>query len=59
VALKALKHLKRSDYSRVVPIHPFLIDLGLLDRIERLRAVGKTRLFPGWTAHTSKNGEVR
>ena len=26
VALKTLEHLKRSDYSRVVPIHPLLID---------------------------------
>jgi integrase len=59
VALKTLKHLKRSDYSRVVPIHPLLIDLGLLDRIEHLRAAGETRLFPGWAAHTSKAGEVR
>ena len=43
VALNTLKHLKKSDYSRVVPIHPLLIDLGLLDRIERLRAAGEVR----------------
>lgn len=57
--LKELKHLKRADFSRVVPIHPLLIDLGLLDRVARLRAAGETRLFPGRTAHHSKAGEVR
>ncbi len=58
-AIKNLKHLKRADYSRVVPIHPLLIDLGLLDRVAQLRAAGETRLFPGWTPHRSKAGEVR
>ena len=57
--LKELKHLKRGDFSRVVPIHPLLIDLGLLDRVARLRAAGETRLFPGRSAYESKNGEVR
>lgn len=58
-ALKALKHLKRADFSRVVPIHPLLIQLGLLERVERLRKRGETRLFPGWEAHVSASGEVR
>ncbi|KLD78236.1 hypothetical protein Y886_11375 [Xanthomonas hyacinthi DSM 19077] len=31
---------------RLVPIHPDLIELGLLDRVERLRAEGHERLFP-------------
>ncbi|MDF3980442.1 site-specific integrase [Luteibacter sp. PPL554] len=31
---------------RLVPIHPDLIELGLLDRVGRLRAEGHERLFP-------------
>jgi integrase len=59
IAIKELKHLKRGDYSRVVPVHPILVELGLIERAERLRAAGETHLFPGWRAHTSAVGEVR
>jgi integrase len=31
---------------RLVPIHPDLIKLGLVERVERLRAAGEERLFP-------------
>jgi integrase len=38
----------KSDVSiRMVPIHPDLIRLGLLDRVEALRKQGETRFFPG------------
>ncbi|WP_157096073.1 hypothetical protein [Methylosinus sp. R-45379] len=57
--IKELKHLKRADFARVVPIHPLLIELGLLERAARLRKRGETRLFPGWEAHVSRKGEVR
>ncbi|WP_114241457.1 DUF6538 domain-containing protein [Dyella sp. C9] len=37
----------KSDISiRTVPIHPKLIKLGLLKRVESLRKAGETRLFP-------------
>ena len=57
--LKALKHLKRADFARVVPIHPLLIDLGLMDRVERLRSIGSKRLFPEIEPHRSSSGEIR
>ena len=57
--IRELKHLKRSDFARVVPVHRLLIELGLLRRIAELRAQGETRLFPGWEAHTSAADEVR
>jgi integrase len=41
------KHLKTSAGRRMVPIHPALVELGLLDRVKALRAKGKDRLFPG------------
>lgn len=31
---------------RTIPIHPALLALGLLDRVEELRAAGELRLFP-------------
>jgi integrase len=31
---------------RLVPIHPDLIQLGLIERVERLRAAAQERLFP-------------
>lgn len=38
--------LKTEASRRTIPIHPHLIELGLLDRVDRLRQAGKTRLFP-------------
>jgi integrase len=41
------KHLKTEAGKRPVPIHPALVELGLLDRVKALRAKGEVRLFPG------------
>lgn len=41
------KHLKSEAGKRKVPIHPALIELGLLERVEALRVRGEARLFPG------------
>lgn len=38
--------LKNDVSARTIPIHPDLIALGLMDRVERLRAKGETQLFP-------------
>lgn len=38
--------LKTDASERVVPIHPELVQLGLLDYVEKLRKGGKDRLFP-------------
>jgi integrase len=38
--------VKNASSRRLVPIHPDLLELGLWDRVERLRAQGQERLFP-------------
>lgn len=38
--------LKTDASERVVPIHPELVELGLLEHVQALRDAGKTRLFP-------------
>jgi len=40
------KRLKNMSSERLVPIHPMLIDLGLLDHVRILKNNGETRLFP-------------
>lgn len=40
------KHVKTAASVRVIPVHPKLIDLGLLDHVEALRQTGETRLWP-------------
>jgi integrase len=40
------KRLKTRSSARLVPIHLRLIDLGLLEYVEKLRASGENRLFP-------------
>ncbi len=41
------KSVKAEASIRLVPIHPDLLALGLLDRVEARKAAGETRLFPG------------
>lgn len=38
--------LKNGASRRTIPIHPDLLALGLMERVERLRQAGETRLFP-------------
>lgn len=38
--------VKTQTSKRLVPIHPDLVQLGLVERVERLRAKGEERLFP-------------
>lgn len=38
--------LKTESSARVVPVHPFLIELGLRHRVERLVSEGEAQLFP-------------
>ncbi|MGB3211628.1 MAG: site-specific integrase [Desulforhopalus sp.] len=40
------KSLKNLSSIRLVPIHPHLIELGLLDHVKTLKAKGEQRLFP-------------
>ena len=59
VALKDLRRFKTSSSARVVPIHPLLIDLGLLTRVRELEALGIEMLFPEWQPYRKKTGELR
>jgi hypothetical protein len=40
------KRLKTPHSKRTTPVHPALIELGLLDHVERQRRKGEVRLFP-------------
>jgi integrase len=59
VAVKDLRNLKTNAAGRVIPIHPLLIELGLLDRMQDLMDQGEPRLFPEWEAYTRKDGTIR
>ena len=60
VAVKDLRNLKTNAAGRVIPIHPLLIELGLLDRMQDLMDQGELRLFPEWEAYTrKKDGTIR
>ena len=52
------KNLKSSASKRTVPIHPKLIDLGLLDYVKIKKGAGAKRLWPNLKYH-SKNGYGR
>jgi integrase len=60
VAIKDLRNLKTNAAGRVIPIHPLLVELGLLDRMQDLMDLGEPRLFPEWEAYTrKKDGTTR
>ena len=59
VAIKDLRNLKTNAAGRVIPIHPLLIELGLLDRMQDLMDKKEKRLFPEWEAYTRKDGTER
>ena len=46
VTRETVKVLKTESAARLVPVHPALIELGLLERANKLAALGHTRLFP-------------
>ena len=60
VALKDLRNLKTNAAGRVVPIHPLLVELGLLDRMQELIDKKEERLFPEWEMYErKKDGTIR
>jgi len=59
VALEDLRNLKTNSSGRVVPIHPLLIELGLLDRLLYLMNAGEDRLFPEWKEFARGDGTTR
>ncbi|VVO61250.1 site-specific integrase [Pseudomonas fluorescens] len=52
------QHLKNSSSRRVLPLHPALIDLGLLLHTESVRNTGADRLFPELEAVRGKLGHA-
>jgi integrase len=60
VALQDLRNLKTNAAARVIPIHPLLIELGLLERMQDSMDNGEERLFPEWESYVrTKDGAVR
>jgi len=59
VAIEDLRNLKTNSSGRVVPIHPLLIELGLLDRLLYLRNADEERLFPEWEEYSRGDGTTR
>ena len=59
VAIEDLRNLKTNSSGRVVPIHPLLIELGLLDRLLYLMNAGEERLFPEWKEYSRGDGTTR
>ncbi|MGP9819361.1 hypothetical protein ACTZWW_05045 [Salinarimonas sp. NSM] len=51
--------LKTRQSARIVPIHPLLVDLGLIERADALRKRGETKLFPDWAPYTKRTDEER
>lgn len=47
----ASKSLKNMNSRRQIPVHPLLIDLGLIEWRDRLQREGHPRLFPEWSPH--------
>ena len=58
IALKDLKKFKASGSKRIVPVHPLLIALGLLERKEALEGLGCKRLFPELVPYEKKDGRI-
>lgn len=48
---KLEKSLKNLSSTRVIPVHPKLIELGLLQHVDTLRQQGENRLFPELQKH--------
>lgn len=59
VARKDVKRFKTQSSHRTIPLHPLLLDLGLLDRIDDLRSIGCPVLFPEWEPYPKPGGEMR
>lgn len=52
------QNLKNSSSRRMLPLHPTLIDLGLLQHVESVRSTGADRLFPELEAVRGKLGHA-
>lgn len=59
VTLAEMRDLKTGASARIVPLHPLLIELGLLDHRDHMRKLGKTRLLPDLEPYQKPDGRMR
>lgn len=59
VAIKDVVNFKTPGSQRVIPLHPLITDLGILDRIDGLRKIGCPVVFPEWEPYPKPDGEIR
>lgn len=59
VAREDVKRLKTENAERKIPLHPLIVDLGLLERADALKKIGCEALFPEWEPYLKPNGEMR
>jgi integrase len=59
VARKNVKRFKTQASHRTIPLHPLILDLGLLERVDDLRTIGCPVLFPEWEPYAKPGGEMR
>ncbi|SFJ47480.1 tyrosine-type recombinase/integrase [Aerobium aerolatum] len=59
VAIEDQKRFKTASSERLVPMHPLVIELGLLERVKELKERGCPVLFPEWEPYPKPNGELR
>ncbi|MDE1149136.1 MAG: site-specific integrase [Azospirillaceae bacterium] len=56
---RTIKRIKTRNSRRIVPIHPILIEIGLLSYVDAINAAGHCRLFPDLKPFTAKNGSIK
>jgi hypothetical protein len=54
-----VKRFKTQASHRTIPLHPLILDLGLLERVAELREIGCPVLFPEWEPYPKPGGEIR
>ena len=59
VARKDAKQLKTEGAARKLPVHPLIVDLGLLERAAELKEIDCDFLFPEWEPYFKPSGEPR
>lgn len=59
VALDEVRKFKTISSERTIPLHPLVIELGLLERKNELKKIGCSVLFPEWEPYPKPNGELR
>lgn len=52
------QNLKNASSRRIIPLHPALLDLGLLQHVESVKATGADRVFPELEAVRGKLGHA-